>query len=1479
MSDRRQIFNPWATEETESPPQTRAIFNPWEDPPGQKQEIFNPWKSRDVKTILEQNREKPMVQRILNPEQYPKLELGDGTHATHRMAYGEADGKYWVYPTVVPSDEKTLVQLNDQTAWDRAMQSGDAIAFDNEDDASWFSQHYKDVWKNPKPSGVSGSWAETPEEIEKIKRGAMASPFMQNTLGGDEWTEEQYADIAKQFRYGYHSIDPEGASLTDRFKINAKDAFFGTENVGTGLGAIIEHYKSDGGLRDDMGQLQVTINEYSKLLDKMNRKGLTKMRYDYQIVTPDKLTRWIDVAKKEYNQLEAEAKQRRFEFIKKKAYDAGQYAALPEFAGAEEGAVALLGQLAGAAPTPENIGGPKGFLKNIGWTVFTNVITEPVVQHAAMESGVLADPDLEGAFLRTGLGVMTNTGVRLTGNGLKWMGNKLGIAPEKVSDFDGLVAALMKERGIDREAAIDIVRVQLKQIETPAELVEKRISRDLDTLADTGKEKNYVGPMAQKIWKKKQSKELITNDERKYLAAYFKRNPDAEESLKSGNYKDVEKYPSFLKGETPAINPTAVAVVEGIGTKIRQGLTDLYAPLEAIEKLATGTRQALDAKYSGWKAALMTRNLDHVVGQIFENGPLRYSASRGMFEMVGETKGLRQIFEDVGRTVESMQAWENFAKAGTAQERLAARGVKWEDATDGQVQKLFGFSKNEAETWLKGGDGTPGAPLGNVKVMETTSAEYAQFMEKQRDLLLETGLISVEQKNLLDKYLKYVPLNRDMRDVYGARMSGQRTGAQGMSGQGNVVKRFRGSERDINPIMENILNQTAYFTDAAMKNVAMAKNLSTLRAYGLAEKVPDVKLRPAIVTQEEAARKLKKVGADISDASMEDLDGVLELFAFDVPNARDVVSVSVKGKKRYFQVEDPGMLSALNDLGPDKTDQWLKHTLGLAKTVKTRAVTATPDFAVRNLLRDTLSTFVVTPVGLNPFEHINAVVRGAVTAMRGGVEMESLAASGAGGNMFREVDPKAVAKQLQDRTMATQILNSPKDLFKAWEKVLTAVENANRMAVREKVLQRGGSVAEANFQAMDLLNFSMHGAAGPVRFMAKTVPFVNARIQGLYKIARAAEANPSSVLAKGALLTGASMALWAHNYSDKDETGAYWYRELPLQDKLLWYHFRIPGTNSIMRLPKPFEIGALFSTIPELMLDSAVGDEKWSRAAEGVGMIAADVFNMSPTGNPLIGGPIEQWANKTTFFNNPIVPSGTEDLSPRYQYGSLTSLTSRELGDVINVSPARLDAGTQALFGSMSTYLLGASDLLTSMVTDERYPAPLRVDQYPVVGGFYRDSRTQAKRWSNEFYNLRREVNLLYNDARELRQRGELLKAMDGLTDEAAKVSLRTVISKMSDKLSVNSALREQNRNSNDPWEKRKQMEKQLLIERNRILSRMDVLLNRIDDGKVDARAFHEITKNVLKLSDKEKDIIRTYAGNPTHADRFLMRWDAINRE
>lgn len=104
-----------------------------------------------IQQLLEMNKNKNFVQRILSPESFPKTKI-DGFDATHMMAWGDdGNGNYFVYPTIVYDPKTKLLNiLGNQDAFNYAMRTKEYIPFNSAEEADWFSKNYKRIWDKKK---------------------------------------------------------------------------------------------------------------------------------------------------------------------------------------------------------------------------------------------------------------------------------------------------------------------------------------------------------------------------------------------------------------------------------------------------------------------------------------------------------------------------------------------------------------------------------------------------------------------------------------------------------------------------------------------------------------------------------------------------------------------------------------------------------------------------------------------------------------------------------------------------------------------------------------------------------------------------------------------------------------------------------------------------------------------------------------------------------------------------------------------------------------------------------------------------------------------------------------------------------------------------------------------------------------------------------------------------------------------------------
>jgi len=96
---------------------------------------------RRAQEIIEANKEKQFIQRAIDigegSENFPRVYNLDGSITTHSMASGEAEGKYYAYPTVMENDKGELKRYEEEASR-RETEKGVIIPYKTETEADSF---------------------------------------------------------------------------------------------------------------------------------------------------------------------------------------------------------------------------------------------------------------------------------------------------------------------------------------------------------------------------------------------------------------------------------------------------------------------------------------------------------------------------------------------------------------------------------------------------------------------------------------------------------------------------------------------------------------------------------------------------------------------------------------------------------------------------------------------------------------------------------------------------------------------------------------------------------------------------------------------------------------------------------------------------------------------------------------------------------------------------------------------------------------------------------------------------------------------------------------------------------------------------------------------------------------------------------------------------------------------------------------------
>lgn len=655
---------------------------------------------------------------------------------------------------------------------------------------------------------------------------------------------------------------------------------------------------------------------------------------------------------------------------------------------------------------------------------------------------------------------------------------------------------------------------------------------------------------------------------------------------------------------------------------------------------------------------------------------------------------------------------------------------------------------------------------------------YESFQKHNNSMIklaVDTGVITKEAGAMFVKNNDYYPFYREMEE--GKGFSGPIFTA-GLVSPTKIAKAMGGTEHLKNDPVEVILKNTHFWANAAAKNVASNKMYTMMKFLGEASDLP-------------AKGGVVKPG---------EIEG----------------TTRINGKEKRFVIKTPDLAAAMESMGASPMPNWTKIP-GAFTSFYRELVTRDPTYIFKNLMRDPFSAMVTSGVNFNPFKAFSNFAR----ALKNPDSMDSLLAlqnfgilggykslpnmENASKLLGKGFDPTSIQQgsvfvvpdantltgiiskswnalgrmsEASDAATRTaiyeEVLSKTGDKEKAtsvslaaFKKVLaetgdTDRANAERVAAYDKVMRETGNEAEAAFRAQEVMNFRKHGTSQAIRILSMMVPFVNGRIQGISVAAQAfADGNRMHTLVKGGMLFGAAMALQALTADDKD------YLQLPdyVRQGSLVVPLKVLGISDkgFLAIPKPFEMGFIFQTIPELMIQAYGTDSKEDRAVKTViGNYLAQTFGISPF--PSIIAPIaEVYFNRSSMTGLPIITQSMEHLPPELQYTAATSDIIKNLGQATGISPAKLETIVKGYGGQVITTMLTMLDGMYRASTGKGVEKDFT--QYQPVSTFIKTEKNTNPQGVADIYRLSAEIQGLTTGLNNYISYG-MIKEADNLVKE-----------------------------------------------------------------------------------------------------------------
>ena len=577
----------------------------------------------------------------------------------------------------------------------------------------------------------------------------------------------------------------------------------------------------------------------------------------------------------------------------------------------------------------------------------------------------------------------------------------------------------------------------------------------------------------------------------------------------------------------------------------------------------------------------------------------------------------------------------------------------------------------------------------NPTFADTANGVY-EYRHNLLTVAVDSGIISEKLAERMEKQLPhYVPLYRYVED------------------KNNVspLAKFKGSGRDIYSPIENLATQTAAITKAIQKNEtrkALFNAIDTNEDMGLwAEKVPPDKFFDMVSTQEIPDKIMKFLqsggnGAMTDDDMVEFTEELMKYIGgsvgmWKIKNKQNdkIVSVMRNGVPEYYEMHDPGLVKALENMNPHKSNAFISF-MGTATRISSTLVTSvSPRFGLfTNPIRDFNTGYIFSKTTNNPVAYTIDWFKAFIEAVRNTDDFKAYVANGGGyvGCITSKANVlRGIYKDMVKPSSKLKESINPRNWLESLSGLANAIDSAPRFAEYKRALEKnGGDVIAAVQEGMDItVNFRQSGRT--TKEINNLVMFNSARVTAIGQNSERILKNRiifAKFLTVNFLKTAmhiAALVLFSKMFDEGDEDTLKDYQNLSTYNKFANWCYPI-GDGQFLRVPKEQNVMAL----------SSVLDATWERfvlenpdAFKDMdeylvdALMVADPNPMKAAGDLISDvtffGTVLDLAKNETFTGAPIVPNGYQYRAAPEQYNEKTSALAIKLGSITGMSPFQID--------------------------------------------------------------------------------------------------------------------------------------------------------------------------------------------------------------
>ena len=839
-----------------------------------------------------------------------------------------------------------------------------------------------------------------------------------------------------------------------------------------------------------------------------------------------------------------------------------------------------------------------------------------------------------------------------------------------------------------------------------------------------------------------------------------KREPINREALSDVDADYVEKLGKVFNPQTKTIIDRIAGLQDGFWRRAAQGIADQYRTIK-------------DYSEEAYMMARLSKTVDGALegllmhGHVYNNG--------GALDIKGKTKGLFEAMKPVGAETDRYMMW--IALGRESRLPIEKRSPNLAPLLADRDQLVQGDL-----------NGRP-----RLEVYQEVQQDMNALNKSVLDVAYNAGLMDKAAYERFSQDLFYIPFYKQMEsgDLQDAAT------ASGLTSQKFSAELKGQSDKPFGDLMENTLRNWSHILSASMKNQASNATLDAAMEVGAA--IPNLKVGLA---WEDGQVVSTKSGEVVGDGSLR---------AEYTESGKGTVKTMINGQPAYFEVLDPMLLDSITSIGYLGPKSKFLDVARDFKNLLQYGVTISPAFKTNNLIRDSIQAIAVSDLKRNPFA--NVIDGWAATDKNNPAHISALA----GGAIFNfgsayEGDQSKMIKRLLAQGVKGEHILDTEEKIKAglkvaWEKYQewgNKSEAANRMALYNQMRERKLTHLQASFAARDLLDFSMQGSWPAFRLVTQVVPFMNARIQGLYKLGRDGVTPTARVLYNTVTgkpieqtdkqkaesfgyttlaVAGASMALYMIFKDDED------YKKRDEWDRDNFWWFKLPGMDFAFRVPKPFEIGA-FGTMAERVLEQIIDQEaEGKQFGDSIKRMLGDTFALNPV--PQMFKPVlDLYANKDSFTGSPIESAGMERLSKQERAADTTSPLAIALGGMTTIlgekgelSPVQVDYAIKAYFGWLGSTAAVTSQYAVMPFRDGDYPDAKWLDRASL--GLIKSLPSNQSRYATAFYENNRQISQAFADMRHYAESNQTDKVMEILEEKGDKIALAKMYDQTSKKMAA----------------------------------------------------------------------------------------------